>query len=415
MSSITHTTLQQGRNRASTLAAPTRSSKQASQSKWSHAAAPESSRKGIQQSNSRPQLVTPLWLLRNPKRNLNATGKSSRADSTPGPEIQVKRTRSHKRDFAATQSPGVFDDAEERYWSRRGAIDRSKSSASPLNSPIEKPQRNQSSWLVPGRIVFLPQVRKGSILADQVLPKFQAQLAKHPVVVMSTPNSRGVVAIAILTSLGGQTVQEKYARMYAENPDRARMFGGDYLLIKHGNTPLHDDTPLLRLKDGKEMARRTYVSAAYGNFYVQAEDLALYRENGFGKDSELFLDEASFKDLERLVEDSDFGSELSLNAQLAMDNSSHEARPLSSLNDQSAVAQLEVCVLDLAVVVALVPLEIGDQVVRSETRQLPSRVPEPFCVARSLSQALSSCGACVGRDPDFSVKCHTIHKTAIHW
>ncbi|KAK8224717.1 hypothetical protein HDK90DRAFT_514883 [Phyllosticta capitalensis] len=223
-----------------------------------------------------------------------------RSDSTPGPEIQVKRTRSHKRDFAATQSPGVFDDAEERYWSRRGAIDRSKSSASPLNSPIEKPQRNHNSWLVPGRIAFLPQVRKGSILADQVLPKFQAQLAKHPVVVMSTPNSRGVVAIAILTSLGGQTVQEKYARMYAENPDRARMFGGDYLLIKHRSTPLHDNTPLLRLKDGKEMARRTYVSAAYGNFYVQAEDLAPYRENGFGKDSELFLDETSFKDLTAL-------------------------------------------------------------------------------------------------------------------
>ncbi|KAK8180335.1 uncharacterized protein BKA78DRAFT_300424 [Phyllosticta capitalensis] len=316
MSSVTYTTLQQGRNRASTLAGPTRSSRQASQSKWSPAAAPESSRKGLRpqltssQASSSPTLGPSLSLRFGCCATQNATptpqekpqGKPLlrlRSDSTPGPEIQVKRTRSHKRDFAATQSPGVFDDAEERYWSRRGAIDRSKSSASPLNSPIEKPQRNHNSWLVPGRIAFLPQVRKGSILADQVLPKFQAQLAKHPVVVMSTPNSRGVVAIAILTSLGGQTVQEKYARMYAENPDRARMFGGDYLLIKHRSTPLHDNTPLLRLKDGKEMARRTYVSAAYGNFYVQAEDLAPYRENGFGKDSELFLDETSFKDLVR--------------------------------------------------------------------------------------------------------------------
>ncbi|KAK8177175.1 hypothetical protein IWX90DRAFT_482196 [Phyllosticta citrichinensis] len=161
----------------------------------------------------------------------------------------------------------------------------------------EKPRLNYDTWILPSRIAFLPRVRKWSLLAGQVREKFHAQVAGHPVIIMSAPNSRGVVAIALLTSLGGQTVQEKYSKVYAGNPDRAREFGGDFLLIKHGDTQPHDDTPLLRLKDGKEMGRRSYVNVAYGNFYVQVEDLALYRKNGSGKDSEVFLDEASFQEL----------------------------------------------------------------------------------------------------------------------
>ncbi|KAK7532282.1 uncharacterized protein J3D65DRAFT_670901 [Phyllosticta citribraziliensis] len=225
-----------------------------------------------------------------------------RANSTPSQAFQTGNSRYQKRDFAATQSPGgAHDEAEERYWRRRGAIRSTPMGGSPLNSPIEKPRLNYDTWILPSRIAFLPGVRKGSLLAGQVREKFHTQLARHPVVIMSAPNSRGVVAIALLTSLGGQTVQEKYSRLYAANPDRAREFGGDFLLIKYGDTQPHDDTPLLRLKDGKEMGRRSYVNVAYGNFYVQVEDLALYRKNGSGKDSEVFLDETSFQELHIVV------------------------------------------------------------------------------------------------------------------
>ncbi|KAK7633495.1 hypothetical protein IWX48DRAFT_605492, partial [Phyllosticta citricarpa] len=242
---------------------------------------------------------------KSPAQKENTQGKpplqSLRAYSTPAPRWETGNRRNNKRGFSATQSPGsAHDDATELYWRRRGAISVSPASPTggfPLGSPIEKPQINYNTWILPGRIAFLPRVRKGSLLASQVNEELHEKLANHPVVVMSAPNSRNVVAIAILTSLGGHSVQEKYAKLYSTHPDRACEFGRDFLLIKHGNSLPHDDTPLLILRDGKQMGRRSYVSVAYGSFYVQAQDLTLYRENGVGRDSQLFLDDASFKKL----------------------------------------------------------------------------------------------------------------------
>ncbi|KAL0263323.1 hypothetical protein SLS55_002303 [Diplodia seriata] len=145
---------------------------------------------------------------------------------------------------------------------------------------------------IPGRIVFITEIKKDSIVWETCNIREEAQ--GHPAVILSLGSANysfdEAVQVLPLTSWNGLTKEEKW------NRGRGVEFRSQYLLIDHGEGGPEGESELLSLEDGKQMRTRSYVSIRDDSYIIEHAGLVLYTD-AEGTDSDFFLTDDSLKRL----------------------------------------------------------------------------------------------------------------------